>query len=86
MGLNLICWEQVLLVNNLAPDTTWALPEWLSWLEYCPLHQKVVGSISGQGTYLGCRCTGGNQCFSPFLSLKINNNSFFKNILREDFF
>lgn len=23
MDLNLICWEQVLLVNNLAPETRW---------------------------------------------------------------
>ena len=24
-------------------------------LEHCPLHQKVVGLIASQGTYLGCR-------------------------------
>ena len=28
---------------------------WLSWLEHCPIHQKVVGSIPGQGIHLGCR-------------------------------
>ena len=27
---------------------------WLSWLECCPVHQKVGGFIPGQGTYLGC--------------------------------
>ena len=27
---------------------------WLSWLEHCPIHQKVGGSIPSQGTYLGC--------------------------------
>ena len=26
---------------------------WLSWLEHCPVHQKLVGLISGQGIYLG---------------------------------
>ena len=24
---------------------------WLSWLEYCPIHQKVAGSIPSQVTY-----------------------------------
>ena len=27
---------------------------WLSWLEPLPIHQKVAGSIPGQGAYLGC--------------------------------
>ena len=31
-----------------------ALAEWLSWLEHCPRHHEVVGSIPNQGTYLGC--------------------------------
>ena len=26
---------------------------WLSWLEHCPVNQKVTGLIPGQGTYLG---------------------------------
>ena len=26
-----------------------------SWLEHCPIHQKVTGSILGQGTCLGCK-------------------------------
>ena len=30
-----------------------ALAKWLCWLDHCPMHQKVVGSISSQGTYLG---------------------------------
>ena len=29
-----------------------ALAEWLSWLVHCPMHQKVVGSILGQVSYL----------------------------------
>ena len=33
-------------------DAPW--PLWLSWLECCPMQQKVVGSIPGEGTYLGC--------------------------------
>ena len=28
--------------------------QWLSWLKRHPIHQKVVGSIPGQGTFLGC--------------------------------
>ena len=31
-----------------------ALAGLLSWLDYCPKHQKVAGSISDQGTHLGC--------------------------------
>ena len=31
-----------------------ALAGSLSWLECHPIHQNVAGSISGQGTYLGC--------------------------------
>ena len=27
---------------------------WLGWLEQRPIHRKAAGSISGQGTYLGC--------------------------------
>ena len=30
-------------------------PAWLTWLEHCPVHQKVTGLIPGQGTYVGCR-------------------------------
>ena len=30
-------------------------PWWLGWLEHCSAHQKVVGLIPSQGTYLGCR-------------------------------
>ena len=50
-----------------------ALARLLSWLERCPVHQKVAGLIPSQGTYLGCgfdhwpgHITGGNQ--SLFLS------------------
>ena len=52
-----------------------ALAGWLGWLEHRPTHQKVTGSISGQGTYLGCGFDpwlghiqkGTNRCL--FLSL-----------------
>ena len=56
-----------------------ALTRWLSWLEHCPIRQKVVGSIPSQGTYLGCRFDpqlgyvweATNRCFSFSLSLKL---------------
>lgn len=32
-----------------------ALVRRLSWLDYCPTHQEVVGLIPGQDTYSGCR-------------------------------
>ena len=32
-----------------------ALARWLDWLECRTVHQKVEGSIPGQGIYLGCR-------------------------------
>ena len=37
---------------------SWALAGWLNWLEHHPIHQKVVGLIPSQGTYLGCRFNG----------------------------
>ena len=59
-----------------------ALTRWISWLEHHPVHQKVVGSIPAQGTYLGWWYSpplgyvqeATNQCLSltpslfPFLS------------------
>ena len=59
-----------------------ALAGWLSWLECCPIQQKIVGLIPGQGTYLGRRFDPGLghvweaaiQCFSltsMFLSLPV---------------
>ena len=65
-------------------NTTPALARWFCWLEHSPAHQKVVGWISSQGTYLGCRFNpqkgceqeATDQCFSltsmslsPWLSL-----------------
>ena len=41
------------LLLNMTPQC--ALAGWLSWLERRPIHQKVLGSVSGQGTDLGCR-------------------------------
>lgn len=37
-----------------------ALAGWLGWLEHCPVHQRVVGSIPIEGTYVGGR-------FDPWL-------------------
>ena len=28
---------------------------WLTWLEHCPLNQRVMGSVPSQGTCLGCK-------------------------------
>ena len=28
-----------------------SLAGWFSWLEHCPIHQKIVGLIPGQGAY-----------------------------------
>ena len=38
---------------NIVISTPW--PVWAIWLEHCPIHQKVGGSIPGQGTYWGYR-------------------------------
>ena len=27
---------------------------WLSWVEHCPIDQKVTGWVPNQGTYPGC--------------------------------
>ena len=52
-----------------------ALVRWLNWLECCYMHQKVAGSIPGQGIYPGCGCstpghrTYGRQSIDVSLSL-----------------
>ena len=63
-----------------------ALAGWLTWLECCPIHQKLGGSIPGQGTYLGCRFDSQlgciweatNWCFS--LSLPSTISKIYKHI------
>ena len=63
-------------------EVSTALAGWLSWLEHRPVQQRVVGSISSQGTCLGSRCDPRpgcvqevtNKCFSltwMFLSLSL---------------
>ena len=49
-----------------------AWPVWLSWLEYHPVDQKVMGLIPSQGTCLGCG-------FGPWLGRiwQATNRSFF---------
>ena len=59
-----------------------ALVGWLSWLEHHPVHQKIAGSIPGQGTDLGCGLNPLSGCiqeaakpcfsFSSFLYKSIN--------------
>ena len=47
-----------------------ALAGWLSWLECCPIHQNVVGSIPCLGTYMRQMIHGsGFSLTSMFLSL-----------------
>ena len=41
------------VVPQTAKVTVTTLARWLSWSACCPVYQKVVGSIPGQGTYLG---------------------------------
>ena len=49
-----------------------SLAGWFSWLEHCPIHQKIVGLIPVQGICLGCRFDprlgqvqeATNRCFS----------------------
>ena len=79
------CWKgQTSKPSLLVTHMAWLLPEaqdsqgalagWLSWLEHCPVHQNVAGSICGQGTYPGCgfypsRGTYGRQPIDVSLSL-----------------
>ena len=44
-------WEDSWLEQKRGP----ALAGSFSWLEHRTAHQRVVGSIPGQDTYLGCR-------------------------------
>ena len=47
----------VVIIIMQIKEITSSLARWLSWLEHRPVHQKVTGSIPGQGTCLGCRFT-----------------------------
>ena len=68
--------------------------QWLSFLEHCPVHLKVTGSIPGQGTYLGCKFDPQSGCiweatnryFSltlMFLSLSLSLPSSFSKINKD---
>ena len=63
-----------------------AQPVWLSWLEHCPIHWMVVGSIPVQGTYLGCRFDPPSGCVqgttTRCLSLSFSLYKQWNNILR----
>lgn len=51
-----IKWEKyVFSINILNKIIKLTLARCLSWLERPPLHQKVVGLIPSEGTYLGSR-------------------------------
>ena len=43
------------LVSGTFKNLSVAFAGWLSGLECQPVHQNIVGSIPGQGTYVGCR-------------------------------
>ena len=70
---------------DIAEETPWLV--WLSWLECCPVNQKVAGAIPGQGTCLGCgfgpqslvgEHTGGTGSMFlslPLLSLELKKKS-----------
>ena len=72
-----------------------ALAGLLSGLEHCPIHQKVVGSIPGQGTYVGSRYNAppgmyrrqlisvclSHRCFSLYLFLPPPLSKISKHIL-----
>ena len=53
-----------------------ALARWLHWLDYCPVNQKIAGSIPNQGTYLGLipiqGTYGRNRCLSVCLSVYLS--------------
>ena len=98
---------QVISDKKFIIQSTWAMQQlrkkiWLKngqralagvaqWIEHWPANRRVAGSISGQGTFLGCpgTCLAGglwrvaDHCFSPSLSpslaisLKVNK-VFFK--------
>ena len=58
-----------------------ALAKCLHWSQHHPVHQRVAGSIPGQGTCLGCSfnplsaCIGGNQLMSLSLALSLSKQS-----------
>ena len=51
-GLSVL--ENMFLLKKKKKGGWLTLARWFSWLECCPVHQKVAGSISGPGTHLGC--------------------------------
>ena len=44
-----------MIISTLSTKIVISMPllVWAIWLEHCPIHQKVGGSIPGQGTYQG---------------------------------
>ena len=75
---------------NIMKFTVYTLAGRVSWLEHCPVDQRVAGLIPSQDTYLGCRLYPSlghmqgrtanwhslwHQCFSLSLSLSVSPSS-----------
>ena len=58
----------------------WALAGWLCWLEHCPVHQNIGGSIPSHGTHRGCgfgpRWVFIREATSPCFSLSRPKNQY----------
>ena len=54
--------------SSLVYENATVLARWLSWLERRPIHQKVAGSVPGQGMYER-QLIDVSLSLSPFLSL-----------------
>ena len=88
MNVAYLCHQKIPLALKSRMNEQWSRvdsqtwPVWLSWLEHCPVNQKVVGSIPSQSTCLGCRfssqsghvqeATNPFSLTSKFLSLSLS--------------
>ena len=71
------------LGNHVFKKLPRAWPVCLSWWEHHPIHQKVGGTIPGQGTHLGCEFNPqsgryfSHQCFSLSLPVSLKSINIF---------
>lgn len=83
MGATILLWKDLIKIQEIPGQYGYI------WLECPPVHQNVVGFITGQGTYVSCEFNplsghiweGTDGCFSLIFSLSPTSLSkIYKNI------
>lgn len=59
--------------NHPIRNLTSAVAVWLRWLDCCPIHQKVAGSVPRQGAKPGCRFNPQQGCmWEPLIDVSLS--------------